>query len=190
MIRFVITMVFLLIGLCQSVFAQESPMSKKQMIEDIDGMVGRINYSHPNPYYYRSKEEWTHYLDSLKNALPENLSSFDFWRQIDKILVFMNDAHTRSYPSQFYKAYVKEGGLFFPFSIENKKGSYFLKKNYSGQKEIDAVGKIMAINGIPIEKMMATLKLQSSKELDFLDDKYVTESFPYYLWRVYDLKSP
>lgn len=190
MIRFILMLAFLLLNQCQAVFAQESQISKKQMLQDIDGLVKMINYSHPNPYYYRSKEEWGHYLDSLKNKLPENLSMFDFWRQIDKILAFMNDAHTRSYPTQFYKKYVNDGGLFFPFSIENKKGNYFLKKNYSDQKEIDAVKEITAINGIPIKEIVKTLKLQSSKELDFLDEKYVTESFPYYLWRVYDWKSP
>lgn len=190
MIRFLLTIAFLTIVQCQQVFAQDEQLSKKQMIYDIDCLVEKINYSHPNPYYYRSKEQWTHYLDSLKNELPENLSLFGFWRQIDKILVFMNDAHTRSYPTQFYKKYVKDGGLFFPFSIENKEGSYIVKKNYSDQTTIDSIDRLVAINGIRIEKVVQALKLQSSKELDFLDEKYVTASFPYYLWRVYDWKAP
>lgn len=191
MIRIIVTFVFLFFGQCQEIFAQESTvLSKQQMAEDIDYLVRDINYSHPNPYYYRSEKEWKTYIDSVKSNLPENLSEFDFWRKIDQILVFMNDAHTRSFPTKFYKEYVKKEGLFFPFAIESRKGNYGVRKNYSQEKSIDSIAKLVAINGIPIEKIIGRLKLQSSKELDFLDEEYVTESFPYYLWKVYDWKSP
>lgn len=50
--------------------------------------------------------------------------------------------------------------------------------------------KIIAINEISIQEIIRNLKLHSSKELDYLDEKYVTSSFSYYLWRAYDLKSP
>jgi len=190
MIRLVIAVLLLFSSFCCKVFGQEKVLlTKVQMKQDITALVEKIKYTHPNPYYYRSENDWEKYLDSVQNNLPETISEFEFWRKIDQILVFMNDAHTRSYPSKFYNDYVKNDGLFFPFSIENRGGNYFVSKNYS--KEVIAQNeKIIAINDIPIQEIIAKLKLHSSKELDFLDEKYVTSSFIYYLWRAYDLKSP
>ena len=190
MIRVIVISIFLFSSLFSKVFGQENKtLTKIQMQQDITALVGKIKYTHPNPYYYRSKSDWKIYLDSVQGNLPETLSEFDFWRKIDQILIFMNDAHTRSYPTKFYKEYVKNDGLFFPFSIENREGNYFVAKNSSGTT-IDTNEKIIAINGIPIQEIIAKLKLHSSKELDYLDEKYVTSSFGYYLWWAYDLKSP
>ncbi len=189
MIRLFVFLVFFFLSQLKT-FAQEKVvLTKVQMKQDITGLVEKIKYTHPNPYYYRSENDWKKYLDSVQNNLPETLSEFDFWRKIDQILIFMNDAHTRSYPTKFYNEYVKNDGLFFPFSIENRDGNYFVSKNYSKQV-IAPDEKIMAINGISIKEIIAKLKLHSSKELDYLDEKYVTSSFTYYLWRAYDLKSP
>lgn len=189
MIRLFVLLVFIFLSHLKT-FAQEKlTLTKVQMKQDITGLVEKIKYTHPNPYYYRNENDWKKYLDSVQNNLPETLSEFDFWRKIDQILIFINDAHTRSYPTKFYNEYVKNDGLFFPFSIENRDGHYFVSKNYSNEA-IDSNEKITAINGIPIQKIIAKLKLHSSKELDYLDEKYVTSSFIYYLWRAYDLKSP
>lgn len=189
MIRLIVLFVLFFLSQLKAFGQEKVTLTKIQMKQDIAGLVEKIKYTHPNPYYYRSENDWKKYLDSVQNNLPETLSEFDFWRKIDQILIFMNDAHTRSYPTKFYNEYVKNNGLFFPFSIENREGNYYVNKNYS--KEVIAPNeKIIAINEIPIKEIIAKLKLHSSKELDYLDEKYVTSSFTYYLWRAYDLKSP
>jgi len=189
MIRLIILFVLFFISQLKAFGQEKVNLTKVQMKQDITALVGKIKYTHPNPYYYRSENDWKKYLDSIQNNLPETLSEFDFWRKIDQILIFMNDAHTRSYPTKFYNEYVKNDGLFFPFSIENRNDNYFINKNYS-KEVIGPNEKIIAINEISIQEIITKLKLHSSKELDYLDEKYVTSSFIYYLWRAYDLKSP
>ena len=130
MIRLIVLFVLFFLSQLKAFGQEKVTLTKIQMKQDIAGLVEKIKYTHPNPYYYRSENDWKKYLDSVQNNLPETLSEFDFWRKIDQILIFMNDAHTRSYSTKFYNEYVKNDGLFFPFSIENRDGNYFVNKNY------------------------------------------------------------
>lgn len=189
MMKVVFAVILLVAGAVQEAFSQDM-LSRKQMEQDLDGMAGRIVYSHVNAYHYRSKEEWSAFLKEMKSGLPDSLSRFGFWRKAEQVLVFMNDAHTRTYPSVFYKEYTDRGGLFFPFTIRKKGDGYHAAEIYGGVSGIDTLNSIAGINGLPMDTIYADMKKQCGKELDFLDEKAICESFPYYVWKVYGWEPP
>jgi len=189
MIKAIFTIILLVAGTLQETFSQDM-LSRKQMEQDIDAMVGRIVYSHVNAYHYRSKEEWYVFLKEMKSGLPDSLSRFGFWRKAEQVLVFMNDAHTRTYPSVFYKEYTDRGGLFFPFTIQKRKDGYHSSEIYGDVSGIDTLKRIISINGLAMAAIYADMKKQCGKELDFLDEKAICESFPYYVWKVHGWEPP
>ncbi|MGQ3087625.1 S41 family peptidase [Flavobacterium sp.] len=189
MIKAIFTIILLVAGTLQQAFSQDM-LSRKQMEQEIDAMVGRIVYSHVNAYHYRSKQEWDVFLKEVKSGLPDSLSRFGFWRKAEQVLVFMNDAHTRTYPSVFYKEYTDRGGLFLPFTIQKKEDVYHAAEIYGDTSNIDTFKSIISINGVPMAAIYADMKKQCGKELDLLDEKAICGSFPYYVWKVYGWEPP
>jgi hypothetical protein len=189
MIKLILMIICFIGGAAEEIFSQEM-LTRKQMVQDLDGMVNGIAYSHVNPYATRSKEEWGVFMDEMKAGLPDSLSKFDFWRRAEQVLVFMNDAHTRTYPWSFRKEYIDHGGKFFPFTISKKDDGYYTSKIYGDVKGISTTDRIVSINDIPIETIYAAMKKQCGKELDFLDEKAICGSFPYYIWKVYGWEPP
>ncbi|AWH83845.1 hypothetical protein HYN59_01355 [Flavobacterium album] len=189
MIKVIFAAVILMLGAAQKMFSQDM-LSKKQMVHDIDVMVYGINYSHVNPYHYRNREEWDIFVKQMKAGLPDSLSNFGFWRKTEQLLVFMNDAHTRTYPWKYREEYVARGGLFFPFNIQKKDGGYYPLQSFSSNSQADASRRIISINGRPMDTIYSAMKKQCGKELDFLDERAICESFPYYVWKVYGWEPP
>lgn len=189
MIKLVFAIITLVAGAVQGVFSQEM-LTRKQMIQDIDVMVYGINYSHVDPYHYRSREEWDSFVKEMKSGLPDSLSTFGFWRKTEQLLVFMNDAHTRTYPSKYREEYVARGGLFFPFNIQKKDGGYYPLQNFGNNLQADASRRIISINGISMDTIYSAMTKQCGKELDFLDERAICNSFPYYVWKVYGWEPP
>lgn len=181
---------FLLLCGWNSIAQDSTWISKKAMLQDIDLLIAKIEYSHVNAYHYRTKEECQEFVSQLKQELPDYCSPFDFWRKLETIFVFMNDAHTRTYPRAYYKAYIERKGLFVPFTIQKKEEQYTIAKNLSASAAIDSCSTLKAINGIAMPDIFAQLLLHSSQELDFLDENYITTSFSYLIWKVYGWESP
>lgn len=191
MIRIIIFILLAFFGYIQKAFSQDTvKLTKQQMIQDIDLLVDRVHYAHINSYHYRSREEWQDYIEKMKQGLPDTLALFDFWRKTEEIFVFMNDAHTRTYPSAYYRDYIKAGGMFFPLNIKKAGSNYTVTKVYGNDTLINNLTHIQSINDKPIDSVFAMMKLHSGKELDALDDRYISDSFIFYFWKTFNWQPP
>ena len=157
---------------------------KEQMAQDIDNAVEWMERIHPHPYRFESKESILGYSKRLKESLPDSVERMSFWRSIDKLIVFYNDAHTRTFPYPLFHQYHHNEGLFFPFHIEVNNGKLFVTEKFC-EHDIQVGSQINSINTIKAGDIIDRMKLHSNKELSKLKESELSDNFPFFIWRAF-----
>lgn len=168
-----------------TLLGQSNYIAQTKMTQDLEYLVKAIDYSHVNPYSFRSKKNIRHYIDSVKQALPDSLTSVAFWRIVNKTLVYYNDAHTRTFDRVYFKQFVANEGTLFPIEVAVKNKRLVITQLLKKVTALKVNQKIMRINGIHYRTIIQHLRRHASKELTFLDDQMISDNFSRYLWKAF-----
>lgn len=170
--------------------AQEYPraneiIQRNDAVEDIRSLVGNLVYFHPSLFHYKSEEAFYALVDSVKADIPPSLTMLELWRRANIIIAFVNDAHTRPFLGTYLADYILGGGKFFPLEASIKQKQITVTHNNGFTHEIENGAIIHQINGIAANEVIATLKLHSNSELDFLDETKISSDFSFFMWLAY-----
>ncbi|MEQ8925155.1 MAG: S41 family peptidase [Fulvivirga sp.] len=155
-------------------------ISKKAAILDLLEIVSSFEQIHPNPYRFRSKAVLLEEISSYELAISDSLTIIEFWRIVDKLICGYNDAHSVADDAYVLTDYVKNGGLFFPYSVELSNGQIRFESSNSLTRRL-----VRSINGIESNELIKTLKLHATKETNELDEKDISDDFGFYYWKAF-----
>lgn len=167
----------------------ESHLTKKEMIADIDTLITTFEIIHPNPYRFKNKTQFISSLDSIKANLSETLTTIQFWRLIDRIIMSYSDAHSYAHDTYILTDYVNKDRLFFPFAAKIENEKIIVLENRYGEQIIPEGSKILKINNRSKEEIIKKLISHSGKETLALDMLEISDDFSFYLWKAYDWDS-
>jgi hypothetical protein len=167
----------------------DSYLTKQQMVNDIDSLTYIFEKVHPNPYRFFEKSHVLTKIDSIKMQLPDSLSTINFWRVIDQIIIGYNDAHSKADDVYVLTDYVKNKKLFFPLtaSIHNNKIRVSNSENIE-QKLPEGI-EIKQINGKTDKEIIRDLLKHATRETQSLKQLEISDDFGFYLWKTYDWNS-
>jgi hypothetical protein len=184
---------FFCLGIGGGTFAQDSDpglLSREAMTADLEAIVRALESSHVDPYRYRDSASVAAFAAGLRSELPDSTTVAVFWRYVDRLLNYFNDAHTRSYPTAHYRAFQAEGGTFLPVRVQRREEAVFITDTLGTAAGMEPGAQLLSVNGIALPELWTRLREHASKELTYLDDFYITRDFSYYLWRAYGWSGP
>lgn len=164
-------------------------LSNKEMIADLDSLIFTFEKIHPNPYRFKDKSQFISSLDSIKFNLADSLSTIEFWRLFDQIIVGYIDAHSYAEDTYVLTDYIKKDGLFFPLSAKIDDEEIIISKNRYGEQILPKGAKILKINDRSSQEIINELISHSSKETRKVDLLNISDDFGFYLWKAYDYDS-
>src|SRR5580765_3621458 len=82
-------------------FAQTKPLkftdqkfSADTVKHTIDALTKELSLKHPGFYRYTSKDDFDHYIDSVKSTIKDSLTLLETWLKLKPIIVNIHCLHT------------------------------------------------------------------------------------------------
>lgn len=166
----------------------QNQFSRKQIIQDLMYLKKSLEDTHINLYAYVSKKDFNTNYQRVKSTIKkDSFSALEAKKIFQKVVSKANNGHTRiSFPIPEYVAYAKSGGTLFPLevSIENKK--VLVRKNWSENSKVKVGDELIAINNIPIHKVLKAIYPQVSAERVYFKNAQIENiSLPRFYWLVF-----
>lgn len=94
-------------------FCQETVLSRAQALADIDTLVNRIVYTHPNPFTVCPESVFRKQIVRIREDMPDTLTAREFARELIPAVAMLGDGHTACIPP-----YPEPDALIFPQNVE------------------------------------------------------------------------
>ena len=158
MLKNIILLILILSTLFKPSFGQEplksDQLSPAELIADFDFMLKTLEETHPNLYAYIPKDEFVRKTDEFRESIDKPLSKPEFYKILYKTIALIKQGHTMVFGDAGFGKFKNEGGLSFPFTINYYSNHVYIDKNYSLKKEFTKGTEIIAINRIPVTKII------------------------------------
>lgn len=153
---------FCAIGLCLSLSlgAQDGTdrdLYPERLHSDIELLRTAIHEAHPDPYRYHTKTELDALIDDVIEAINRPMSIVEFQQAIHPILTALGDSHCIAEWPIEYARYLRTKALLIPLQVRILPEGVFVEDELKGFRSIPLGSRILAINGRPIEEIMARL---------------------------------
>lgn len=191
-----IVLVILFLGLSNSL--AQTKFSAEQLKNDLDFLLNKMEYIHPNLYAYTSKNEIGRELSLIKTEFKDSLNSIDFWLMVCPIVNNLHHGHTSITPqntemNQYMIKLQETGFKYFPFSIIILDSSIYIRDIYTNSKEIQPGNKVISINGIKSSEILSKLIKYESGErkeyrLHYAEKKFIWNFPLHYPSPTYEIK--
>jgi hypothetical protein len=153
---------------------------------DIDSLTYTFEKVHPNPYRFSEKSHILSKIDSIKMQLPDSLSTINFWRVIDQIIIGYNDAHSKADDVYVLTDYVKNKKLFFPLTASILHNKILVSNSDNIEQVLPKGTEIKQINGKTDKEIIRDLLKHATRETQSLKQLEISDDFGFYLWKTYD----
>ena len=146
----------------QPVASEEKRLTTEQWLEDLEFAVSKLESKHPHLFYKTDKTKFDSIVAESRREIAQSKSDLECYFAIRKITAIIEDGHTG----------LLEEGIFnlldlrFPFRVaEFTDGVYItiIKKEY----EMFLGSRLIAINGKPVENILATIEKVVSGDNEF-----------------------
>ncbi|WP_294299975.1 S41 family peptidase [uncultured Chryseobacterium sp.] len=157
----------------------------EKLKEDVDFAYSKLKETHPQLYWYISKQDLDYKFDSLKRTISEPLTPLQFYFKLQPVIAGIREGHlSLRIPSKMIsKKEIKtlEGkkGMFSRFGYYVNDNRLFIVENKDSIQHIPPGTEILSIDKIPVSEYIRRYrKLISS-------DGFNTTFHPYYLKDVF-----
>lgn len=129
----------------------------QQLVEDFRIVRNALEEGQPGIYRYVTKETLDRDFDTAEKRLDHPMDVFDFFRIMAPTVARIECGHTHvDLPKAEVDAWL-QSALLLPFQVKFIGKKVYIFRNYAGEDATPAGGEICAINGMRIEKIVATL---------------------------------
>ena len=167
-------------------------ISPEEIEADIHYMIELLEEVHPNIYHTTSEEV----VESFQRDLIAKLYSKDeytlqeAYQKLASLIALFRDGHTQVFfPQDMWNDYLKAGGTIFPLRVELKDEVIILENILPGEK-LPEGSQLLAINGIPAEKIKNDMLAVLSYESKAFGARLMSNNFSRLLWALFDIEDP
>ena len=145
------------------VAGSEKPLlTTEKWLEDLDFVVSTLKSQHPNIYYKINKTKFDSVVAESRSQIARSISDLECYFAIKRIIAVIEDGHTG----------LLEDGIFnlldlrFPFRIDEFTDGVYLTL-IRKENEVFLGSRVTAVNGQPIENVLATIEKVVSSDNRF-----------------------
>lgn len=155
--------IFLILSLSFKVsFGQEQLnddlLSPEELKADFDFILKTLEETHPNLYAYVSKEEFVEKTEIFRESIDKPISLAEFYKILYKTIALIKQGHTMVFGDAGFGKFKDEGGSSFPFKILYFSDHLYIDQNFSSNKELMKGTELIAINRIPVSRIIEDFK--------------------------------
>jgi hypothetical protein len=144
-------MSILVTAVFQPVASEEKRLTTKQWLEDLEFVVSKLESHHPRLFYKADKKKFDSIVSESRREIAQSNSDLECYFALKKIVATIEDGHTGLLDDGIFNLL----DLIFPFrAAEFTDGVYVTI--IKGIR--DVFGSLMAINGQPIENILARIE--------------------------------
>lgn len=167
-------LILILVSAFQATASEEKRLTTEQWLEDLEFVVSKLEANHPDLFYKTDKAKFDSIVSESRREIAQSKSDLECHLAIRKIAASIEDGHTG----------LSEEGIFnlldlrFPFRVaEFTDGVYItaIKKEY----ETFLGSRLRAINGQPIENILATIEKVVSADNEFGRRYWASNGIPF-----------
>ncbi|MCL1974390.1 MAG: S41 family peptidase [Bacteroidetes bacterium] len=154
-------------------------ISVEKLAEDVDYFFSALEETHPDLYYYHSKDSVLQVKEAIKQQLVAPMSRFDFERLMALRTNYLFDGHTGlKWHFEEWET-IPDSAFLFPQTLINvMQGNLFLNEN--------ATQRILTINNQPINEIVATMRsLIGDDQTSYSKDCRIEENFSTYYYHLF-----
>lgn len=129
-------------------------LNPSDLIEDFDYMLKTLEETHPNLYAYVPKDEFIKRTNEFRKSIDKPISKPEFYKILYKTISLIRQGHTMVFGDAGFGKFKNEGGLSFPFKILYFSNHLYIDQNYSSNNQLVKGTEIIAINRIPVTKII------------------------------------
>jgi hypothetical protein len=134
-------------------FRLDYSVPRKGLLEDVDELVAYTDEMHADPYRVVGRGAFLKKAEDIKTRIravdSEEIPVQDAFYFLQELAAFLQDGHTSLYPLNWEK----NAGRVFPLTFTSVEGRIFVQNNF-GDNGVPARAEILAVNGMPIQRMM------------------------------------
>jgi len=143
---------------------------------------------HPHLDQYAERAELEKSVADLQALVNKPMSRLEFYRIAGQLTHKFNDGHSMLlWPYPEYQLLQKSGHKTFPFAVSiTKSQQSFIKNTYqSGDFQLAAGSKIVAINNVPVKNLLDHMQKFVGGESQYLREQFAANRFGLMLWAVF-----
>lgn len=160
-------------------------LTKREMSADVDAVVHTFDKIHPNPYRFIERQVLLASVDSIKMRLPDSLTTINFWRVLDQLIIRYTDAHSTIADRQVLRDYVKKGRRFFPIAARVANEKILVASHENSEQILPEGTEIVKINGQSANQVIEDMLQHATKETRALKLREISDDFGFYVWKTY-----
>jgi hypothetical protein len=126
-----------------------------KLVEDFGVFRRDLEEGHPGLYRYTPKAKMDRLLDEAKGAIRRPMSAVEFLRILAPLVAAVRCGHTSLQPPADLMRQVEEE--LFPCQVRVIDGRVYVFRDFATVDQMLAGKEILAINGIPIQKILAAM---------------------------------
>ncbi|MCJ7579476.1 MAG: hypothetical protein MUP98_02960 [Candidatus Aminicenantes bacterium] len=157
-----LSIVLILLTVFQGTASEKKVLTTEQWLEDLEFIISKLESHHPNLYYKINKTIFDSIVAESRNEIAQSKSDIECYFAIRKIIAIIEDGHTA----------LLENGIFnlldlrFPFRVDEFTDGVYITL-ISKEHEMFLGSRVIAINGKPIENILATIEKVVSMDNEF-----------------------
>ena len=160
----------------------QTKFSAEQLNNDLDLLLNKLEYIHPNLFAYTSKNETYKAISRVKSEIRDSLNSIDFWLLVCPIINDLQQGHTSITPqnaevNKYINKLQETGFSYFPFSIIIIDSSIYVHDIYINNRDIQRGNKVISINDVRASDILSNLIKYESGERKEYRLHYVEKRF-------------
>jgi hypothetical protein len=162
--------------------------TQTQVLADLETLHESLVDTHYNPFAYTPEAEFNAKYEELRRLITAK--SYDLKSTIglyQQLVSSINNGHTEiDFPVASYFEYAEAGGSLFPIEVALENGKPLVRKNFSDNENIEVGDEVLAINGMPINEILALVYPHISAERTYFKNaKLELFTLPHYYWQVF-----
>jgi len=181
----------LIVSLCSCVSVkkhneqQKVCISPEKLKEDVDFAYSKLKETHPNLYWYITRETLDFKFDSLKQTLREPLTPLQFYFKLQPVIAEIREGHlslripSKRINKKEIKALEGKKGMFSRFEYYVKNDRLYIIENKDSIQNIKPGTEILLIDKVPVSEYIKRYKKLISS------DGFNTTFQPYFLKDVF-----
>jgi C-terminal processing protease CtpA/Prc len=179
-----INLIILFFNFCTFCCYSQNKIAKNKFIEDLDLLKTKLEKQHLGMYHYLGKEHFENELITIKNNLPDSVTSQMAFQITAKLITELKDLHTSVVPS---KKTISKKRVSFPFILRKIDDKIYIHYNLSADTSIIRTSEVLAVNNEPINDIL--IKLQNLYGTDnnnqISKEYYSVKSFAHFYHNLY-----
>ena len=128
--------------------------ASNMLLADFDYLIQTLEDTHPNLYAYIPKEEFKKKTQALRETITQPMTKTEFYKKVSLVIALPKQGHTMVFWDGGWGDYKKTDGLLFPFKVVYITDHLYVDENYSPDSLLCRGAEIIAINGIPISRII------------------------------------